>query len=140
MCTMGTGPLADPVRDAVFKALEDEWKAEAMYNGVLGQLGPVLPFSRIERAEQRHSAALERILTSHGVAIPAQKPIPPGPKYADLAAACSAGVAAEKANVALYDDLAKTALPDDVKCVFSHLRMASQEHHLPALQSCGAAR
>ena len=136
MCTMETGPLTDPVKEAVFRALEDEWKAEATYNGVLTQLGSVLPFARISRAEQHHSGALQRLLTSHGVAIPERKPAAPSPKYQDLAAACAVGIAAEKSNVALYDDLAKTPLPDDVKCVFSHLRMASQEHHLPALQAC----
>ena len=140
MCSMGTGPLTDPVKDAVLRALQDEWKAEATYNGVLAQFGSVMPFARIERAEQRHSGALERLLSAHGVALPAQQPAPAAPKYADVAAACNAGIAAEKANVALYDELQKTALPDDVKCVFDHLRAASQNHHLPALQACGAAK
>lgn len=141
MCSMGTGPLADPARDAVLRALEDERRAEAAYAGVLAQFGPTtLPFSRIERAEQRHSGALERLLTSHGVAIPAAKAAEPAPKYADVAAACAAGAAAEKANIALYDDLAKTTVPDDVKCVFDHLRGASLDRHLPVFQSCSGAK
>ncbi len=140
MCSMGSGPLADPVRDAVLRALEDERRADAAYTGVLAQFGPTMPFSRIERAEQRHSAALERLLVAHGVPIPAAKAAEPAPKYADVAAACAAGAAAEKANIALYDDLAKTAAPDDVKCVFDHLRGASLNRHLPVFESCSGAK
>ncbi len=137
---MGAGPLAEPARDAVLRALEDERRADAAYAGVLAQFGATMPFSRIERAEQRHSAALERLLTSHGAPIPAAQAAAPAPRYADVAAACAAGVAAEKANIAIYDELAKNALPDDVKCVFDHLRGASLNRHLPVFESCSGAK
>lgn len=139
MCAMGAGPLTDEARDAVLSALEDERKAEAAYTAVIAQFGSNPPFSRIQRAEQRHAAALERILTAHGVPIPAEKPAAAAPRYADVAAACRAGVESEKANIAVYDSLSKVALPDDVKCVFGHLRAASETRHLPAFQSCSGA-
>ena len=139
MCTMGAGPLAEPVRDAVLRALEDERKAEASYSAVLAQFGQTRPFSNIKRAEERHSAALERLLTAHGEPIPGEKPAGAPPKYESVAAACRAGVESEKANIALYDELYKVALPEDVKCVFDHLRAASNDRHLPVFQSCGGS-
>lgn len=136
MCPMGAGPLADEARDAVLRALDDERRADAVYTAVLGQFGPNPPFSRIQRAEERHTAALERVLVAHGGSIPAEKPAAAPPRYTDVAAACRAGVESEKANIAIYDSLSKAALPDDVKCVFGHLRTASETRHLPAFQAC----
>lgn len=139
MCAMGSGPLADDVRDAVIRALDDERKADAMYGAVIAQFGQAPPFSRIQRAEERHAAALERILTAHGAPIPAEKAPAAQPRFADVAAACRAGVESEKANIAMYDGFSKLALPEDVKCVFGHLRAASESRHLPVFQSCSGA-
>ncbi len=137
MCAMGSGPLAQDVQAAVLRALEDERGADAFYQSVIARFGASPPFDRIQRAEERHAAALERVLNAHGVAIPPEKPAGAQPTFDSTAAACKAGAAAEKANIALYDDLSKLALPDDVKCVFSHLREASLARHLPAFERCG---
>lgn len=139
MCTMGTGAVSDPVREAVLRALDDERGAEAFYDAVNQQFGPTAPFARIERAEQRHAAALERLLVAHQVSVPPAPPAGAPVKHDSIAAACRAGVEAEKKNIALYTELEKAALPEDVKCVFEHLRTASQERHLPAFQACSGA-
>lgn len=139
LCTMGSGPLSDEARDAVLRALDDEREAEAEYTAIMTQLGQAAPFSRIRWAEQRHSAALERILAAHGVPIPAEKPAAAPVVYPDVAAACRAGAESEKANIAMYDTLSKVPLPEDVQCVFSHLRAASETRHLPAFQRCSGS-
>jgi hypothetical protein len=135
-CDIGSGPLPEPARIAVERALADERVAEATYARLQEQIGATRPLSRIERAERRHSSALERLLVSHGHAVPPPGEAPPVPVVTDGAAACRVGATWERANVAMYDDMLRETLPDDVRCVFEHLRGASRDHHLPALERC----
>jgi hypothetical protein len=58
------------------------------------------------------------------------------PGFATLAQACAAGVDAELANIALYDELLKGDLPADVRRVFENVRAASLNSHLPAFERC----
>ncbi len=59
------------------------------------------------------------------------------PAYASRQEACAAAVELEVTNVALYDRLLATGtLPDDVRQVFEHNRMASLDHHKPAFERC----
>ncbi len=44
-------------------AIQDEYHAEAVYQGVLGDFGPVRPFSNIIGAEVRHAAAIATLYT-----------------------------------------------------------------------------
>jgi hypothetical protein len=53
-----------------------------------------------------------------------------------VVAACAAGAAAERENIAMYDDLLRTDLPVDVRQVFSNNRSASLVNHLPAFERC----
>lgn len=39
---------------ALCEALDDEYKARAIYRAVIGRFGPVLPFANIVHSEQRH--------------------------------------------------------------------------------------
>jgi hypothetical protein len=45
-------------------------------------------------------------------------------------------VAAEIANVAMYDGFLLLDLPDDVRTVFGNLRSASLDQHLPTFEKC----
>ncbi|MEJ2205087.1 MAG: hypothetical protein P8170_13380 [Gemmatimonadota bacterium] len=60
------------------------------------------------------------------------------PTFDSRLAACEAGRDAEIANVALYDVLLLLDLPNDVTTVFTNLRAASQDNHLPAFETCVA--
>ena len=139
-CPVAAGPLSPEVRAAIERALADERAAEARYGRAVTQFGTVRPFDRIERAERRHSAALEALLTAHGLA-PAPAPTASEPPaYADVAAACAAGVQSERVNIAMYGELLRGDLPADVRCVFTHLQAASRERHLPAFERCAGTR
>jgi hypothetical protein len=134
-CPVDTAPLAPAVKDAIERALADERAAEARYAIAVAKLGTGGPLERIERAERRHSSRLESLLVAHGLAIPASAP-PSTAAPKSVGEACRAGVAAEKTNIAMYDELLKASLPADVRCVFEHLRSASRDRHLPALERC----
>lgn len=118
------------------RAVEEERNAEATYRNVIATLGEILPFINIADSEARHVAALEQLSTKHGVDIsdidPAGSPSP-----SSKPAACAMGVAAEQADIALYDELLPqvTAYPD-VTQVLQNLRAASQDEHLPAFERC----
>jgi hypothetical protein len=136
-------PLPDAPRAALEAALQDEHQAEAIYAAVIAKFGQVRPFSNIIVAERMHAAELAAVMLVHGIdatnnkllrdpAIAAQVP-------ATLAEACALGVKAEIANKDLYD---KTLIPaaagyPDIIAVFTRLRDASQNNHLPAFQRCG---
>ena len=57
-------------------------------------------------------------------------------RFATVTAACAAGVVAEQENIAMYDRLLLTELPNDVRNVFTNNRRASLDRHLPAFESC----
>lgn len=148
--TSATAPLsvaaaspAPPAVDAGLLAIldadiQDEYRAEAIYGGVLLDFGPeTRPFANIIVAERRHAAAVAGLFTARGLAVPASQWSPANvPRSPTLREACAAGVANETANVALYDSQLGTSLPDDVVRVIQSNRAASLENHLPAFERC----
>jgi len=133
-----TAALSNEVKAGVEEALRDEYRGEAMYNRVLKDHGDVRPFSNVVRAERRHAAFLEELLKARGVAVPEHREATAeAPAFASVKEACAAAVEFETKNVALYDRLtAAGPLPDDVKRVFDHNRVASLDHHKPAFERC----
>ena len=96
-----------------------------------------MPFVNIVIAEQQHVASVGQLFVSRGLAIPGSAwSASTVPHFATVRLACAGGAAAERANIALYDDLLRTDLPADVRNVFSSLRAASLLNHLPAFESC----
>jgi hypothetical protein len=134
------GPLNPALEAGIAEALQDEYHGEALYGRVLKELGDVRPFANVVHAEGRHAALLEGLLESRDRAVPANAWTDAElPTFASRAEACAAAVEFEVSNVALYDRLlADDALPEDVRQVFEHNRMASQEHHKPAFERCAA--
>jgi hypothetical protein len=139
-----TKPLPEPVKQAVYAALDDEQKAYATYKAIMNKFSEVRPFSNIARAELRHERFLREILKRDGLSATAnpylngKKPAPQAP--ATLKAACEEGVKAEIENLTLYNDKlipAAKAYPDIV-AVFERLRDASQQNHKPAFERCVA--
>jgi hypothetical protein len=129
--------LAGDLQMALQRSLQDEYRAEAIYQGVVTDLGKVLPFVNVLTAEERHSASIERLYTMRGLIIPVSDwTVANVPRFATVQAACLAGVTAERENIAIYDDLLRSELPADVRQVFTNNRSASLVSHLPAFERC----
>jgi hypothetical protein len=125
---------------ALREALDDEYRALATYDRVIGDFGPVRPFVNIREAEARHIAALSVLFARYGLALP-RNPWPGKVgSYSSLRAACQAGVQAEIENAGLYARLLAAARHADIRAVFRRLQQASQLRHLPAFRRCLARR
>ena len=114
-------------------ALQDEYHAEWAYQDVLDAFGNVKPFTSIHHAELNHIDAASKLFTKRGLAVPESDWLDDAPLvFASVTEACEAGVEAEVANIAMYEELLKSDLPDDVVKVFTKLMEASRDSHLPA--------
>ena len=129
-------PLSDAEVDTLNRAILEEYGALNLYQGVIDQFGNVYPFSQIVKAEQQHVNALIRQATKYGVAVPTNPGLATVPTYSSLSEACQAGVAAEIADAALYDELGAVVTHTDILRVFANLQSASLNSHLPAFQAC----
>lgn len=131
------GNLPENVQKALSTAINDEYKAEATYQKVIDTFGEIRPFIMIKRAENQHINSLEAIYEKYGIPIPKNNLADSVPIFASIAEACQAGVDAEIDNVAIYDNLFDIVKDyDDITSVFTILRNASQNNHLPAFQKC----
>jgi hypothetical protein len=136
-CVGPAGPDPADMPAILRLALQEEYTAEMLYRSVLASFGAdAQPFALIASAEARHVDALLQLFARRSLAIPPWTPVA-FPRYSTLAAACAAGVAAERADAALYAPyLGRTDLPQDVRNVFTSLQAASLDNHLPAFERC----
>ena len=144
--TASAQSLPQPVQDALYASLADEYHALAFYAAVMAKFGEVRPFANIIRAEQTHANSVASLLQAYGLGVPAN-PYVTGAKAleavpARLQEACAIGVTAEIANLALYDqDLLPTVAGyAGVAGVMQNLRDASADKHLPAFQRCASGQ
>lgn len=129
--------LAADLQAALDLTIQDEYRAETIYQGVVNDFGPILPFAAILTAEQRHSTTIGLLFTRRGLVVPVSLvSVTTVKHFATVREACAAGVAAERDNIALYDRFLAGDLPDDVRQVFSNNRRASLDNHLPAFMTC----
>jgi hypothetical protein len=133
--TTTLSPLSTAEQDALQKAILEEYGALNLYQSVIKEFGSVAPFAQIVRAEQQHVNALVRQATKYGVSVPANPGLASVPTFASLSAAYQAGVDAEIADAALYDQLKPAVTHTDILQVFNHLQNASLNSHLPAFQA-----
>ena len=118
-------------------AIQDEFRAELIYQRVLDDFGSVLPFRNIINAEVRHSQAIANLYVARGLPVPESRWAPDEiPSFPSVTAACQAGVVAEMENIEIYDRYSALPLPADVLAVFTNNRAASLQAHLPAFQRC----
>ena len=84
--------------DALYEALDDEYRSWATYDQVISDFGEVRPFVNIRDAEARRIQALCSLLIAYEITVP--KNTWPGrvTRYKNLHEACEAGVAAEIEN------------------------------------------
>ena len=128
-------PLSTAEQAALVRAVQEEQTAQALYQAVIDQFGSTLPFSTIVRSEAQHLAALTNLAQKYGMSVP--EPVEIGAtNYASLSAACQAGVEAEIADAALYDELSPLVSHTDILRVFANLQRASLNSHLPAFEAC----
>jgi hypothetical protein len=123
-------------QQALIDAIQDEYKARALYRKVIERFGPVRPFANIIKAEEQHIAELKPLFEKYGVDIPKDEWYPKVPEFATVLDACEAGVKAEIENAGMYDEFFTFVKEQDVIDVFTRLRNASQEKHLRAFQRC----
>ncbi|MBN1219364.1 MAG: DUF2202 domain-containing protein [Anaerolineae bacterium] len=120
----------------LLKALDDEYHAWAVYGQVIADFGQVRPFTNIQRAEAQHIAALVNLFDRYDVPVPDNSWVGRVESFDSVQTACAAGIAAEIANAALYDELFTTTDRADILTVYQTLQRASTEKHLPAFQRC----
>jgi hypothetical protein len=125
------------LRATLERSIQDEYRAETIYQGVVSDLGQVQPFMNVLTAEQRHSASIAQLFTKRGYAPPASEwALDEVPHFSAVPPACGAAVTAERENIAMYDELLRLTLPADVRQVFGNNRIASLQNHLPAFERC----
>jgi len=116
--------------------LNDEYKAEAIYQKVIDKFGDVKPFINIIKAEQKHSDTLIQLYNKYNLTVPTNDWYTIVPEFESVTAACSAGIDAEIENAKLYDKLFSKVNNQDIIAVFTSLRDASLNNHLPAFEKC----
>ncbi len=129
---------------AIHIALDDEYKAASLYQGVLGKFGNQRPFSNIIRAERHHIGMLITLLKTYNQKIPAN-PYQNGSKArpaipSSILSACKKSITAEIDNIALYNNRIIPAVSTypDVRNIMIQLRNASEQRHLQAFKRCVA--
>lgn len=132
-------PPVDPTARAAWDALmgpDGEYAAAASYQAVIDRYGPVEPYISIKAGEERHIEALVRQLGRFDTTAPANPYLGKIAAPTDLTSAAKAWADGEVANVAMYDELLIAAKNDPgLTRVFTNLRRASQEMHLPAFKA-----
>ncbi len=126
-------PEMESTLDALAKALEDERKSEAMYMAVMKVHGERRPFSMIVNAERNHQRALITQFERLGVEVP-QSPTFEFEVPETFEGACEMAAQSEIDNASLYDEIEAAVSDPQILRVFSRLRSASENCHLPAFQ------
>ncbi len=130
------GPLSEAEIEALLRAIEEEIGAQALYQSIMDTFGAVYPFDVIAASESTHAEALIRLAEKYGITIPEFVPDQALPVFESIEQACQAGVAAEIADAALYDELIPLTTHTDLLRVFENLQRASLENHLPSFEDC----
>jgi hypothetical protein len=129
--------VSETIRKVLVEAINDEYKARAMYRLVIAKFGEVRPFINIVDAESRHIDALLPLFDKYGVPVPEDDWAARIETPETIRGACQVGVEAEIENGEMYDRLLKLSEGyPDIQHVLLRLQRASIENHLPAFQRC----
>jgi hypothetical protein len=130
--------LSTEVQNALNAAIQDEYKAQAIYRRILNDFGDgTKPFSNVINAEIKHAEALANVMDSYNLSVPQNNfKVTDMPTFSTVKNACAAGAIAEVENIELYDEFLKLDLPSNVRNVFENNRRASLNNHLPAFNAC----
>ena len=132
-----TTPLSSDEMMALSEAINEEYLAFNTYTAVIRQLGSIVPFSNIVNAEQNHYSAVGNLFTKYGLPVPPNTGVV-STTWPTRKAACATGVLVELDDIALYDRWLQSGFVkhSDIINVFTNLRSASINNHLPAFQGC----
>ena len=142
--TFAATELSDEALDAILIALDDEYKAEALYAELIETFGENTAFSNIVGAETTHADALVELLEKYGQDVPENiyltTALPADALPTTLEEAYATGVTGEIHNIALYQDELLPAVTEypDVTRVFTNLLNASATKHLPTFAACAS--
>lgn len=124
---------------ALSMALEDEYRAEATYDAVLGSFPGARPFINIIEAERRHADRVKAEMDRVGIPYTKTNPYLGTLKApASVLEACQQGIVAEEENIALYDRLLPSVIDEQIRATLTELQIASRDRHLPAFRRCAA--
>lgn len=127
---------ATTLREVLDEALEDEYRARAIYRAVLDKFGDVRPFSNIVESEGRHIEALRGLYARRGLEPIEDRWEGRVEAPASLEQACRDALQAEIDNGAMYERLLARVDDPEAAGVLRRLRDASTERHLPAFRRC----
>ncbi|NLI19091.1 MAG: hypothetical protein GX427_09840 [Actinomycetales bacterium] len=137
-----TGAAVEPGPAEIDIALEaltsehGEYAAYATYKAIIDEFGAVQPYTNILGSEQKHIDFLVGYLDGAGAEIPENPWLGEVAAPADLMAAAQAGIDAEIANVAMYDELLAREIADPALVdLLERLRGMSEDRHLPAFEA-----
>ena len=129
--------MSDTLSSVLIEAINDEYKACALYRLVISTFGEIRPFINIVEAESRHIEALLPLFKKYGITVPEDDWNSRIEAPSSILDACHLGVEAEIENAEMYDRLLdSTKEYPDVQDVLIQLQRASKENHLPAFQRC----
>ena len=129
-------PLSEAEAAGLIDAIEEEYTARALYESIMGTFGEVAPFAEISASEAKHAATLIRQAEKYGLDVPAYDPSSYDfPAFSTLDEAYQAGIDAEIADAALYDELMVDVTHSDLVRVYTNLQNASLDNHLVSFQS-----
>jgi hypothetical protein len=129
-------PLSESEAQALQKAILEEYGAFNLYTYASTQFEGAIPFAQIALSEQQHINALVRQAEKYGVSVPENPGLSVMPDFTTITEACQAGVDAEIADAALYDELKLVTTHSDLIQVYDRLQSASLNSHLPAFELC----
>jgi len=126
-----------PITSQILRiAVYDEFKAYETYTKIIEKFGLVQPFVNIKEAEAVHYAALIKLMEKYGVEVPLNNWASKIEIPNTLIECCEMGVAAEIANIAMYNNLLEFTIENDIKDTLYRLQAASFNNHLPAFRNC----
>ncbi|MDI6771907.1 MAG: DUF2202 domain-containing protein [bacterium] len=123
-------------RQALSEAINDEYQARALYQAVIAKVGGIRPFVNIVQAEIQHAEELRALFVAYKLPVPADTYAGKAQAPATIQEACKVAVQAETKNVAMYGRFLMFVKEPDIVAVFTRLRDASADRHLPAFQRC----
>ena len=129
--------MSETLNSVLIEAINDEYKARAIYRLVITTFGEIRPFINIVEAENRHIEALLPLFKKYDVTVPENDWSSRVEAPSSILDACRLGVEAEIENAEMYDRLLDSTIGyPDVQDVLIQLQRASKENHLPAFQRC----
>jgi hypothetical protein len=133
---LGLGALSEAETEGLLRAIEEEYGAQALYQSIIDSFGEKAPFHNIVKSESQHITALIRMAEKYGISAPEYPDPSDLPIFDTFEEACQAGAAAEIADAELYDELMLFTTHEDLLRLYTNLKNASIDKHLPEFEAC----